>query len=135
MKNTLWIAGIFLRKNILVERTVAFWLRLENLNSNIVVWWNYTIQTSSYWKWNLALGKWLHYSSVSYSLNKSTFVAQPRIWIDKCLTPFALRLGMLPKPSCKFKSNCHNIKGSEYQIHSHSMSMSCKLYKQLLLLR
>lgn len=43
----LWIAGIFLRKNSTVERAVAFWLSLENLNSSIVVGWNYTIQISS----------------------------------------------------------------------------------------
>lgn len=103
-ENTSHIAGIFLRKSSPVEGTVAFWLLLENLNSNIVVRWNYTIQTSSYWQWNLALGKWLHYSSISYSLNKSSFVAQPRIWTDKRPTPFALRLGVVPKPSWEFKS-------------------------------
>lgn len=104
MKNATWIAGVFLRKNILVERTVALWLLLENLNSNIAVRWNSTVQTSSSRRWNLALRKWLHYSSVSYSLNKSSFVAQPRMWTDKCLTPFALKLEMLPKPSHQFKN-------------------------------
>lgn len=76
----------------------------KNLNSNIVVRWNYTIQFSFYWQWNLASGKWLHYSSVSYSLNKSSFVAQPRIWADQRLTPFAPRLGVGPTPSPEFKS-------------------------------
>lgn len=104
MKNATWIAGVFLRKNILVERTIALSLLLENLNSNIAVRWNSTIQTSSSWRWNLALRKWLHYSSVRYSLNKSSFVAQPRMGTDKCLTALALKLWMLPKLSHQFKS-------------------------------
>lgn len=95
----------------MVERTVAFWLLLKKLNSNIVVRWNCTIQISSYWQWNLVLGKWLHYSSVSYSLNKSSLVAQPKIRTDKRVIPFALELGVLPKPCWEFKSKCHNIEG------------------------